>query len=496
MLKAISRRAFLASGSAFAAAQVLANPPARSLRPVARGQGPYVAPPTSAADLVSKANLGGRVSFAVADASTGNMLEERASTIGLPPASVTKAVTALYALSALGGEYRFQTRLIGTGVLSNGVLSGDLILAGGGDPTLDTNRLAAMAAELKRMGVREVRGKFLVWGGALPSEREIDTSQPEQVSYNPAISGLNLNYNRVHFEWKKAGSGWNVTMDARSAKYRPEVRVARMTVQTRKVPIYTYADRGSHDAWTVASNALGKGGARWLPVRKPALYAGEVFQTFARSHGIVLPAPRETARLSQGRVFVSDRSAPLRTILRDMMKYSTNLTAETVGLTATIKRTGRAASLKASAGEMSRWANRTLGMKSSKFVDHSGLGDSSRMTASGMVTALVKARGTGIGPLMKPIPIRDAKGRPIKNHPIKVQAKTGTLNFVSCLAGYITGPDGSTMAFAILTGDTQRRASLSEAERERPPGARAWNGRAKRLQQGLIERWGALYAAS
>jgi len=40
-----------------------------------------------------------------------------------------------------------------------------------------------------------------------------------------------------------------------------------------------------------------------------------------------------------------------------------------------------------------------------------------------------------------------------------------------------------------------RRATLTRAQRERPEGGRAWNGRSKRLQQGLIERWGAFHVA-
>ena len=75
-----------------------------------------------------------------------------------------------------------------------------MILAGGGDPVLNTDALGDMARRLKAAGIREISGKFLVYGGALPNVAEIDKSQPDHVSYNPAISGINLNYNRVHFE--------------------------------------------------------------------------------------------------------------------------------------------------------------------------------------------------------------------------------------------------------------------------------------------------------
>ena len=89
--------------------------------------------------------------------------------------------------------------------------------------------------------------------------------------------------------------------------------------------------------------------------------------------------------------------------------------------------------------------------------------------------------------------MRDAKGRPQQSHPLVVDAKTGTLNFVSGLAGYITAPDGREMAFAILAADLGARSKVSRENREGPPGARSYNRRAKRVQQALMERWGVLY---
>lgn len=506
MSKRISRRFFLSAGGVGLAGLGLpawADAPRTSLRPVAR-KGVQVASATvatkaqatGASVLVSEAQLGGHVAFAVADTKSGLVLEARESDLGQPPASVTKALTALYALDTLGAGHRFVTQLIATGPVENGVLKGDLVLAGGGDPTLDTNGLADLSAKLKSAGVREVSGAFKVWGGALPRLHEIDRSQPDHVGYNPAISGIALNYNRVHFEWKRGGNGWTTSMDARSNKYRPEVRVARMQVVNRTAPVYTYVEKGGVDHWTVASKALGKGGSRWLPVRQPEIYAGEVFRTFARSHGIVLDQPMVATARPGGRTLASRSSRELRVILRDMLKYSNNLTAEMVGLAASVKRKGGVANLKSSGAEMSRWASTGLGMSRARLVDHSGLGDASRLTAADMARALVKVYSAdGLKPLLKPFAMRNSKGRVDKSHPIKVFAKTGTLNFVSGLAGYMRAPDGTELAFAIFAADGDTRARLSRAQRERPEGARGWNRRAKKLQQKLIERWGTLYGS-
>ncbi|MEQ8899569.1 MAG: D-alanyl-D-alanine carboxypeptidase/D-alanyl-D-alanine-endopeptidase [Roseovarius sp.] len=447
-------------------------------------------------ELIAESRLSGVVSFSVVDVKAGAVLETHDGFTGQPPASVTKAVTALYALDVLGPDYRFETRLLAGGAVKDGVVHGDLILAGGGDPMLDTDALAEMAAKLKAAGVREVKGRFRVWGGALPFERVIDPSQPEEVSYNPSVSGITLNYNRVHFEWKRAGKEYTVTMDARSGKYRPDVRVARMQVAARSVPVYTYADMGDHDAWTVAKNALGSGGARWLPVRKPEAYAAEVFATFARSHGIKLEPGGSPDAAPGGEALVTHRSAPLAEILRGMLKYSNNLTAELCGMTASAKRLGRPVTMKVSAEEMGRWAQTDLMMPGAKLVDHSGLGETSRLRAAALAQALAKVHGEGLlKPILKEFPLYGSNGQVDSAHPVKVMAKTGTLYFVSSLAGYLTAPDGRELAFAIFTADPELRAGFDKGSEARPEGASTWNARSKNLQQKLLERWGRVYGS-
>ncbi|WP_318010133.1 D-alanyl-D-alanine carboxypeptidase/D-alanyl-D-alanine endopeptidase [Roseovarius carneus] len=485
-----------AAAGALLAGPAVAGAPSVSLRPQARPAGGLsrAARAPDAQALIDAAQLGGAVGYAVVDVRTGNVLESHNPAQGFAPASVTKAITALYGIRSLGAGYRFRTRLIATRAVENGVIKGDLILAGGGDPTLDTDALAGMAADLKAAGIRAVDGAFRVFGDALPYTRVIDADQPDHVGYNPTISGLNLNFNRVHFAWQRGSGGYTVTMDARSGKYRPEVRVARMRVANRQSPLYTYTDGGDHDAWTVAQGALGNSGTRWLPVRRPAEYAGEVFAGFARSQGIDLKMGSPLSRLPRGTALVTHQSAALSIIVRDMLKYSNNLTAELVGMTATAARKGSVASLAASGREMSTWAQANLGLRGARLVDHSGLGPASSVTPQALAQAMAAVYAENVlGPLMKPFTMRHKDGQVNNAHPVTVQAKTGTLFFVSTLSGYATGPDGRPLAFAILSANNDLRRGLNKNTQGRPAGASAWNKRAKALQQALIERWDAAY---
>ena len=490
-----SRRGFLGSVAAFAAMGqgVLAAPPTESLRPVLRGDDFFKKAVPEVSEIISGQKLSGRVAFALADVQTGAWLECENESIGTPPASVTKAITALYALETLGADHRFETQLAATGGITDGEVQGDLILIGGGDPTLDTDQLAQMAADLKAAGVIGVKGGLKVYQGTLPVVTGIDPEQPDHVGYNPAVSGIALNFNRVHFEWRRNSGKYTVTMDGRSEKYRPNVTFAAMRIEDRAAPVYTYRDQAGRDQWSVARGALGGAGSRWLPVRKPALYAGEVFATLAGAHGIRLGKPDVIEVLPAHEVVLRHQSQDLRMILRGMLRFSTNLTAEMVGLAATQKRLGAVDGLQASAAEMNRWAIGALGMKAPALVDHSGLGDASTLTALDMTRALLAVKDEGFRSILKRFGFRDAKGRPVKDQAIAVDAKTGTLNFVSTLAGYITAQDGREMAFAIFASDMAARAKISLAERESPAGGQTYNKRAKRVQQKLIERWDALY---
>ena len=446
----------------------------------------------SARDLMSQADLSGDVTFAVADLRTGLVLEEHNAAKAMAAASTTKAITSLYALEHLGRDYRFSTRIVATGPVRGGVVQGDLVLAGGADPTLDTDGLGVLAAKLAGAGICGATGRFLVWGGAIPYAAQIAEDQPVHVGYNPAISGIVLNYNRVHFEWKRADKGYDLSMDARGEKFRPRAYTAEARLSNRKRPVYSYREEGGKELWTVAAGALGKAGSRWLPVRHPEAYAGDVFQTLCRSHGINLPAPMPVRDYPGGEVVAAVSSNDLPTILRDMMRFSTNLTAETVGMMTSASR-GAGAGLGHSGRAMSEWIGARAGIRAAAFFDHSGLNVRSRISAAGMVQALRSVGAPmGVRGLMKPFDLRDDKGRKVKGGPLRVDAKTGTLDYVSTLAGYLTAPDATELVFAIFTGDLARRARMKESDADKRASS-AWIRRSKILQSRLLERWGALY---
>lgn len=479
----LSRRAMLVGAVSSLATSAYAQAPLTSLRPVAR-----VSVTDAVARMVAGSGLNGNVGVVVVDLATGEEIESINASIAQPPASVTKAFTALYALDVLGEGYQFKTRVFADGAINNGILDGNLILVGGGDPELATDDLFDLAQSLKSSGLREVKGDFLVWDEALRNVDEIDSDQLDHFGYNPTVTGLNLNYNRVHFEWKRTDDDFVTAMDARSANYRPAVTTSRINIVDQPDPVFTYRKVGDVDQWTVARPSLNDEGSRWLPVRHPGLYAGEVFAIFARSHGIVLKPPQETFVEPTGQVLATKEGAPLAQVMQGMLRYSTNLTAEVAGLTATNQRVGEKRGMRTSAIGMARWMTARCGGITPHFVDHSGLGDLSRVSPADMAKMLAAPEVMKtLQPIMRDIRLVGDDEQIIDRDGISVRAKTGTLNFVSTLAGYVRTDKGRELAFAIFASDLDAREAGKLEGGERPRGARSFNTRARRLQQDILK---------
>ena len=493
--KHLRRRAVLAGLLSSAAGLAFAGAPQTSLRPLPRPSGltrPGAGGP-SFESIINNADLSGEKSIILIDLDSGRVLEAESPSRALPPASVTKVVTTLYGLRKLGATHRFTTRVLVTGPVEDGIVQGDLVLIGSGDPHLDSDSFGDLVGQLAERGITGVTGRFGIYDGALPFIDQIDDQQPEYVGYNPSLSGLILNFNRVYFEWKRGKDGFDLSMSATGARFKPQIEGITVAVADRDTPVFAHSQDGFSEGWTVRKASLGKGGGRWLPVRRPFDYADEAFRLIAADKGVKLPKAERSDRAS-GTQVAAVQSSQLSDMLRSMLRFSTNITAEAVGLAASSKSGTAPVSLSDSGARMTDWAKETFGMETAHFVDHSGLGDASRASARDMVAVLAADGWHGsLRPLLKDVKLTDELGQSAKIPGATVEAKTGTLNFASALAGFITCPNGRTLAFAIFTADLEKRDAIPINQRERPPGGRTWLRKSRRMQQALLRRWIGVY---
>ncbi len=140
---------------------------------------------------------GAAIGLCVLDASGAVQAAVNADTAFIPASSL-KTVTTATALEVLGPDFRFETRLLARAEPRDGVLEGDLILRGGGDPLLSLGDLARWAAKLQRQGLRRITGRVLGDGSLFTGSLFDDHWSWGDIGngYGSPVAGLNLEHNR------------------------------------------------------------------------------------------------------------------------------------------------------------------------------------------------------------------------------------------------------------------------------------------------------------
>lgn len=92
------------------------------------------------------------------------LMADHQGTTPLPAASLTKIATSLVALNTWGSEHQFDTMIGSTGPIVNGVLQGDLVITGGGDPMFVWEEAIALGNTLNKMGIKQVKGNLVITG--------------------------------------------------------------------------------------------------------------------------------------------------------------------------------------------------------------------------------------------------------------------------------------------------------------------------------------------
>ena len=134
------------------------------------------------------------VSAGIWDAGTGKALERHRDELALIPASTTKAVTTYALLKSLKPDFTLDTEAWGD--LKDGVVAGDLIFKGDGDPLLTSERLWMLVQSLKKLGLRRVTGSIRLDQSAFDSQRQPQGWENTSANTLPAVLALSVNFNR------------------------------------------------------------------------------------------------------------------------------------------------------------------------------------------------------------------------------------------------------------------------------------------------------------
>lgn len=486
------RPASAATGGAAAA-----SPPAPARSTGATSPQPAVAASTPgariAAFIAQPRFASARWGIDVIDLADGRTLYQHAAGKLFVPASNAKLYTAALALDRLGPQARFTTTLYASEKPdARGVLHGDLILHGGGDPTLGTTDAgstsddwaARFAAALVAQGVTRIRGDLiadatLFRGPPFGTGWEADDLFAD---YAPAVSALTSDAGRIEVSVRRDAARCCTVSVAPAAA---GVRVVNRTVDATPgdpASLGLYRPLG-HDTLYV-SGSLPPGVRQRdyaLAAPDPARTAGRQLLQAISAAGIgfdgslrVLRWPETDPALdSAHRIRISRvDSPPLSRLVRHMLKQSDNLYAQTLLLQSGLawQRAGDG-----SCDRVLHWtqewglcALRTLlgsigiARDAAAFSEGSGLSRQDLVTPRATTTLLAWiARQPWAAVLTDALPVAGRDGtldRRLGDLPEgdEVHAKTGTLAHIYTLSGYLLTGEGRRLAFSVMLNNYQR----------------------------------------
>jgi D-alanyl-D-alanine carboxypeptidase/D-alanyl-D-alanine-endopeptidase (penicillin-binding protein 4) len=461
---------------------------------------PFVPPlPLSDAEALAAASFhGDAVGFALLDAETGELVAQRNARALFVPGSVGKLPTVIAALATLSG--RFETTLASTAAPRGGELDGDLYLVGGGDPQLDASALLELAQRLRAAGVRRVRGRFFADGSRFPAVARIEATQPDDAAYDPALSALALDENRLRVRWRPANHPGAVEAWA--------VPEGTISLGADAQPSQLQRDPAAPvEGWQI-SPLLASNGEERVPSSDPALLAADTFALFARGLGIALPAPAHGVVPADARTLALHEGGLPADAARVALLNSSNPMAEMLLLAFARRALDRRPDdlREAAAALEGFWrgvlpAETLAGMH---LENGSGLSPATRLSPLQLVAMLREARRRDPA-FSSLLPIggwSGTLGRRFRTPDValRVFAKTGTMAYASGLAGYLFAHSGRELIFALVIGEPQRREQTHvspprspEESAARDAAENAWDARARSLEDALVTGWVARY---
>jgi D-alanyl-D-alanine carboxypeptidase/D-alanyl-D-alanine-endopeptidase (penicillin-binding protein 4) len=360
----------------------------------------------------------GNLGFLVVDPQTGDTLYSHNAGKLFMPASNQKILTSTVALAQLGPDYRFATTFVTHGKIANGVLDGDLIVIGRGDPTVSDrvkgNAMAFMqtvADSLVARGIHRINGSVRAGGNAFPD----------------SIYGYG-------WEWDD--------LRGESAAPVDELEFNEgMTQHTVRI--------GGRDTLVA------------IATTSPAdTYLGALISGLTK-RGVVLsqsqPAAGFDSLAAPVDTIYSFYSPPLRDILKSFLKPSQNQTGEALIKTLGLEKTGVGTADSGAAVIKRQLAAWGMDSMSTVVYDGSGMSRHDLVTPEAIVRILVAIQRDPAFPLFyDALPIAGVDGT-IKSRMVgtaaqnNIHAKTGTLEFVRSLSGYVTTAAGEKLVFSMLS---------------------------------------------
>ena len=438
------------------------------------GLGPHID-----ALLEDKVFADAQIGISVFDLGANKKLYSRGDDLPLNPASNVKLVTTAAALVLLGPEHRYPTQLLRKdGALRGTTIKGDVYLRGSGDPQLVTENLHVLVSRLRARGIRKITGGIVVDAGKFDQD-ELPPGfdqKNELASYRAPSGATSVNFNTFIV---RAAPGANVG-DAGLTGVDPPVKSiaftnATKTVAGRKRKLYAdleYEESGIKLTLRGEIGVDASPGRYIYPVDDPSRHGGEVLAYALRRAGIKLGRSKikKGTVPKDARVLATHFSPPVGMLIRPINKFSNNFMAEQ--LLKTLSAPGSPATF-ASALARVREAMTGLGidLTGSKSGNGSGLYDTNRYTPAQLTQVLAKMyadfryRSEFVASLSVMGIDGTTSSRLADSEAERwIRVKTGTLDGISALSGYVGAPGRKPIVISVLFNDLPKGGTAKARE--------------------------------
>ena len=402
------------------------------------------------------------------------------STVPMNPASVMKLVTTYAALDLLGPAYTWNTPVYIDGSVREGTLKGNVTIQGQGDPKLVLERLWLLLRRVQGLGIHTIDGDIVLdrsaWDVA-PTDPASFDGEPLR-PYNAAPDALLINFKSIvlTFAPEPGGKVARVQMDPPLAGVQVPTTIPLLATDCTDYRGALKADFSDPNRIRFAGGyPLGCGDRVWpVAYADPGSYAARAVQGMwanmgGKLTGSVRMGNASSTTMAAGPA-LETRSAPLAEIIRDINKYSNNVMAQQVFLTlGRLPQASESAGVTPSNFAASRavvqrwWTDRLNGVAPPVLDNGSGLSRQERISAEALVRLLQTAYASPLMPeLMASLPITGVDGtlkRMQTNAQGAAHLKTGSLNDVVAVAGYVHGRNGNHAVLVAIINHPNAKAA-------------------------------------
>lgn len=398
------------------------------------------------------------LSVYVADLETGRVLIDYRADVPRNPASAMKLVTTYASLDALTPGHTWETEVFALGDIGDdGVLDGDLGLRGGGDPYLVESTLWQLLMELRRRGLRHIEGDIVIDNGRFDVP-EIDPGafdgEPLR-AYNVGPDAMLVNFKVVRFWFEPEPETRSVRVttlpELPNLEVVNDIELVRGRCRGYRRGIEIDAEP---DGDRVRFHGAFPDGCRQYSLGRSLLshdrYAyGLIRQTWERLGGSITGGVRRSAIDEAAEPMLTWPSRPYGEVIRLINKHSNNVMTRQVFLTLGAHYFGEPASLEKGRAAIARWLeDRGLEFPGFYIDNGSGLSRDARITARSLARLLDHAWHSPFMPeFLSSLSLAGTDGtfrRRLRHGPLTGRAhlKTGRLDDVSAMAGYMMANDG------------------------------------------------------